>query len=534
MPLTNQSHAGLAVAPHAQAAESAASILAEGGNALEACISMAATLAIVYPHMTGLGGDSFWLLHKPGDAAHCILGSGRSARKLDKQFYLDQGLKSIPYRGGSAAITLAGTVSGWEQAQAISNEQWQGRLPLSRLLADALRIARNGYRVTESQARATSDKLAQLAHQPGFAEVFLSQGQAPQSGDKQKQPAMAETFEQLIRSGLHDFYQGELAESIAQDLARAGSPLTLTDLHQHQLLAAKPLSLKLGSATIYTTPPPTQGAATLMILGQFARRPLTIAQSENADTLHWLVEATKQAFCLRNREIRDPDRMAIVAEQLISDPQLDRLAATIDSTTAAPWKTASHPSDTTWFGAIDKEGRSVSCIQSIYHEFGSGLVLPQSGLCWHNRGTSFSLLPGHPLELKPNTLPLHTLCPSMAHFDDGRRMVFGTMGGDGQPQTQSILFTRYAEYGQSLEEAIAAPRWLLGHAWGDTSDSLKLESRFGPALVENLRNRGHDIEVLDAYEEMMGHAGAILRHPDGRIEGAADPRSDGAAVAAEV
>jgi oxamate amidohydrolase len=113
-------------------------------------------------------------------------------------------------------------------------------------------------------------------------------------------------------------------------------------------------------------------------------------------------------------------------------------------------------------------------------------------------------------------------------------MVFGTMGGDGQPQTQSILFTRYAEYGQSLEEAIAAPRWLLGHAWGDTSDSLKLESRFGPALVENLRNRGHDIEVLDAYEEMMGHAGAILRHPDGRIEGAADPRSDGAAVAAEV
>jgi len=175
----------------------------------------------------------------------------------------------------------------------------------------------------------------------------------------------------------------------------------------------------------------------------------------------------------------------------------------------------------------------VSCIQSIYHEFGSGLVLPHTGLAWQNRGASFSLQAGHPLELKPRTLPFHTLCPSMAHFDDGRRMVFGTMGGDGQPQTQAVLFTRYADYGQRVDQAVSAPRWVLGRTWGDHSDNLKLEARFDPALIETLRARSHDLVLLDDLDETVGHAGAIVRRPDGRLEGAADPRSDGAAMGCE-
>jgi gamma-glutamyltranspeptidase len=161
------------------------------------------------------------------------------------------------------------------------------------------------------------------------------------------------------------------------------------------------------------------------------------------------------------------------------------------------------------------------------------VVLPASGLCWQNRGASFSLQSGHPLELRPQTLPFHTLCPSMAHFDDGRRMVFGTMGGDGQPQTQAILFTRYAEYNQPLQQVVSAPRWVLGRTWGDHSDNLKMESRFDPALIEALRQRRHDIVLLADYDETVGHAGAIVRHPDGNMEGASDPRSDGAAIAAD-
>lgn len=235
---------------------------------------------------------------------------------------------------------------------------------------------------------------------------------------------------------------------------------------------------------------------------------------------------------MRNREIRDPALMAEPAQALLADDRLDALAAAIDGERAAPWGAATSPADTTWFGAIDAEGRMVSCIQSIYHEFGSAVVLPTTGLAWQNRGASFSLDAEHPLALAPRTLPFHTLCPSMALFDDGRRMVFGTMGGDGQPQTQAAVFARYADLGQRVDQAVAAPRWVLGRTWGDHSDNLKLESRFDAALVGELKHRGHDVAMLDAVDETVGHAGAIVRHPDGRLEGATDPRSDGAALAA--
>jgi gamma-glutamyltranspeptidase/glutathione hydrolase len=532
MTLYCETHAGVAVAPHTQAAETAARVLGEGGNAIEACVAMAATLSAVYPHMTGLGGDNFWLLHQPGEAVQSILASGRSARSVDRQQYLDAGLGSIPYRGGDAAITVAGTVSGWQVALDISARHWHGRLPLARLLQDAIGYCRDGYVVTRSQADATLGKLDQLAGQPGFSEVFLNQGRPPGPGDTLTQPALAATLQRLADAGLDDFYRGQLAREIAADLARLGSPIGLEDLASHRAITADPLRLRLAGANLYTTPAPTQGAATLMILGQFARRPAGVADTDGVDWVHWLVEATKQAFKVRNREIRDPGLMAEPAQSLLDDARLDAMAALIDADHAAPWNDAGSPADTTWFGAIDAEGRSVSCIQSIYHEFGSGLVLPSSGLAWQNRGASFSLQTGHPLELKPRTLPFHTLCPSMALFDDGRRMVFGTMGGDGQPQTQAAVFTRYADLGQRVDQAVAAPRWVLGRTWGDHSDSLKLESRFDPALIEELKRRGHDIALLDAVDETVGHAGAIVRHPDGRLEGAADPRSDGAAVGA--
>lgn len=530
-PLYSKSRGALAVAPHAQAAQSGADVLADGGNAIEACVAMAATLAAVYPHMTGLGGDSFWLLHQPGDPVRSILGCGRSAAGIDRAHYLDAGYSRIPYRGSQAANTVAGTVSGLDQALAISNRQWQGKLPLWRLLGDAIGYCREGYSVTASQASATAGKLDELAGQPGFAERFLDGGKPPEAGSRLTQPALADTLERLAEAGLDDFYRGELAGLIGDELGQIGSPVTRDDLARHRAQLADPVRLRTATAELFTTPAPTQGVATLMLLGQFARRPEGVASREDADTVHWLVEATKRAFELRNRQVRDPELMEQPAQALLDADRLDALAAAIDGRQAAPWGAATSPADTTWFGAIDAAGRSVSCIQSIYHEFGSGVVLPGTGLCWQNRGASFSLEAGHPLQLTPDTLPFHTLCPSMAHFDDGRRMVFGTMGGDGQPQTQAILFTRYADYGQPLDQAVAAPRWVLGRTWGDQSDNLKLEARFDPALIEVLRQRGHDLVLIDEYDETVGHAGAVVRHPDGLVEGAADPRSDGAAIA---
>jgi gamma-glutamyltranspeptidase/glutathione hydrolase len=179
-------------------------------------------------------------------------------------------------------------------------------------------------------------------------------------------------------------------------------------------------------------------------------------------------------------------------------------------------------------GTIDAQGRAVSFIQSIYHEFGSGIVLPSTGINWQNRGCSFSLEPKALNVLAPGRKPFHTLNPALALLHDGRTMVYGTMGGDGQPQTQAAVFTRHVGFGMSPQEAVSAPRWLLGRTWGSMSESLKVESRFDPAVVAELRRRGHDLELVGAFDEVVGHAGALVRHADGRLEGGFDPRSDGA------
>jgi gamma-glutamyltranspeptidase/glutathione hydrolase len=179
-------------------------------------------------------------------------------------------------------------------------------------------------------------------------------------------------------------------------------------------------------------------------------------------------------------------------------------------------------------GVVDAAGRAVSFIQSIYHEFGSGVVLPESHVNWQNRGCSFSLDASRLNVLAPGKKPFHTLNPALARFKDGRTMVYGTMGGDGQPQTQAAVFTRYAVFAQPLQQAIAAPRWLLGRTWGSMSETLKLESRFDAEVLDKLRRRGHEVEVLGAFDETMGHAGALVRHASGALEGGYDPRGDGA------
>jgi len=251
---------------------------------------------------------------------------------------------------------------------------------------------------------------------------------------------------------------------------------------------------------------------------------------DSADYVHLIVEATKQAFRVRDKHITDPAFMQVDPQQLLEAAAIDNLAAAVKRDAALPWGAKSSRGDTVWMGAIDSQGRAVSFIQSIYHEFGSGVVLKGSGINWQNRGCSFSL-DEHALNaLKPRRKPFHTLNPALARLHDGRTMVYGTMGGDGQPQTQAAVFTRCAVFGQGMQQAIAAPRWLLGRTWGQATDTLKLEARFDPALIEELERRGHDVEVIGAWDEAAGHAGGIARHANGALEAGYDPRSDGAAA----
>ena len=433
----------------------------------------------------------------------------------------------IPSRGPLAALTCAGAVSGWQNALRQS-AAIGGKMPLSRLLEDAIHHAENGVAVTNTLANNIAAKQDELADVPGFAPIYLPDGQPLSLGQRLRQPRIAATLGQLASAGLDDFYRGDLAQAIAADLSRAGSPVTRDDLNSHHALDVAPLKLSVAGHDVFNMPPPTQGLASLMLLGIYAR--LGVEQAEGFDFIHGLLESTKQAFVVRDAHVTDPAYMPVEAQSFLADQVLDDMAAAIDPFTASPWPRAAAKGDTCWLGAVDSSGCAVSFIQSIYWEFGSGVVLEDTGITWQNRGTSFSLDAAHHNALKPGRRPFHTIQPALARLSDGRVMPYGTMGGEGQPQTQAMIFARHVLHGQDLQAAITAPRWLLGRTWGAETTSLRMEGRFESDVVAALDAAGHDPQMIGDYDEMMGHAGALVLHPDGLIEGASDPRCDGAAL----
>ncbi|MCF8478383.1 MAG: gamma-glutamyltransferase family protein, partial [Pseudolabrys sp.] len=438
--------------------------------------------------------------------------------------------------GPLAALTVPGAVAGWmlalEAAKAQTGkgiDKGSSRLPLHVLFDAAIRRARQGYTVTRSQAALTREKYAELETAPGFLKAFLIDGKAPDEGAILKQTALAATLDQLANAGLDDFYRGDVGREIAADLERIGSPVTRADLEQYQARIAEPLSVTTGAGTLYNTPPPTQGLASLMILGLFDR--LRVTQAESFAHIHGLVEATKRAFITRDRSVTDPDRIDGNLTKYLDAKFLDGEAQKIDARKAAPWPDAQARGDTVWMGAADSSGLVVSYIQSIYWEFGSGCVLPATGVLMQNRGSSFSLDPNALNALEPGRRPFHTLNPALAALKDGRVMAYGTMGGEGQPQTQAAVFTRHVLFGQPLDKALDAPRWLLGRTWGSSQTNLRMEQRFDDQLIDRMMSAGHDVEVLgDGYADTMGHAGAAIWHPDGTLEAGHDPRADGGAA----
>ena len=522
---------GVVAAPHAAAVEDGRAILAEGGNAIEAMLAMAASIAAVYPHMNHIGGDGFWLIREPSGRVRAIMGAGRAGAKATPRLYRDAGYDEIPARGPLAALTVPGAVAGWMLAlEAAKAQAGKGaRLPLLVLFEAAIKHAREGYTVTRSQAQLTVDKYAELETAPGFLQAFLVDGKAPEAGAKLKQTAFAATLDQLANAGLEDFYRGDVGREIAADLDRIGSPVTRADLEKFEARIAEPLSVQIGAGTLYNTPPPTQGLASLMILALFDR--LRVTQGESFEHIHGLVEATKRAFRVRDRVVTDPDKIDGNLSRFLDTKFLDGETSKIDGKKAARWPQPYGEGDTVWMGAADSTGLVVSYIQSLYWEFGSGCVLPATGILMQNRGASFSLDPKALNTLAPGRRPFHTLNPALAALKDGRVIAYGTMGGDGQPQTQAAVFTRHVTFRQPLDKALDAPRWLLGRTWGSTHTNLRMESRFDGQLIDRLMSAGHDVAVLDEpYSDTMGHAGAVILHPDGTLEGGHDPRADGGAA----
>lgn len=514
-------------APHFAATEAGEAILQQGGTAIEAMVAAAATIAVVYPHMNGLGGDGFWLISEPGKAPVAIDASGCAANAATAKYY--GGLDAIPSRGSKAALTMAGAVSGWQKALEISHV-WQTAMPLTALLENATAHAKKGIQVTQSLQDASEKTFNDFQSFAAF-EVFRNEGKSLEKGQLIKLTQLGNTLEQLVNSGLSDFYLGDIGIALAQDLTNAGSPISHQDFLQYQAQKVTPLSVKLSNAQLFNLPAPTQGLASLMILAIFDRVRHQ-AQSEQ-DLVHLLVESTKQAFIVRNCTITDPSRLEKPQEYYLQDDVLDKLASNISLLTALPWPHEAKHGDTIWMGACDSQGRMVSYIQSLYWEFGSGIVSPQTGIVWNNRGTSFSLQPASLQYLQSGLKPFHTLNPAYAEFTSGERMVYGTMGGEGQPQTQAALFSRFSWMDKTLQDAIAEPRWLLGRTWGDVSHNLKIEQDLPADIIDGLIAKGHDVALVPERSEMMGHAGAVHLSRHNQITSATDPRSDGKAIASE-
>ena len=317
-----RSFRGMVTSPHHLASQAGRDVLRDGGSAVEACVAVAATLAVVYPHMTGIGGDGFWVICEPDGHVHGIHGCGGAAARADLALYA--GLEAMPTRGPLAANTVAGTISGW--AAALEG----GALPLERLLQDAIRYARDGVTITAGGAAVAAAKGAELRGQPGaWAAIYEPEGRPLREGDLLRQPALAETLERLAQEGLASFYEGALADDIAADLAALGSPVSATDLATHQASRPAPLHIPIRGATLYNSALPTQGFASLLILALFDR--LKAEQPDGFDHVHGLVEATKQAFLLRDVHVGDPAHHPFDHQGLLDDPAaLDAMAGRID------------------------------------------------------------------------------------------------------------------------------------------------------------------------------------------------------------
>jgi len=513
-------------APHRLAVAAGREILAEGGNAIEAMLAMAATIAVVYPHMNGIGGDGFWLIRLASGKVHAIEAAGTAGAQATIPRYRALGFDAIPSRGPLAAVTIPGTLGGWALAREMALAEG-GRLGLKDLLRRAIEHARDGYPQSASEADTEPLAFDALRTAPGFAATYLVDGERPKQGSLRTNKKLADTLIQLADAGLEDFYRGDIGRELAVDMEAIGAAGTREDLARFHANLRSPLSLALPGRTHFNTPPPTQGLASLLLLGIFERlRPI---KPESFAHVHGLTEATKRAFAIRDKVCTDFAKLSVDPLAFLTPAALEREAALVRMDRATTASVAPAHGDTIWMGAIDADGRAVSFIQSLYWEYGSGCVLPRTGVLLQNRGCAFSLDPKSLNPLEPGRRPFHTLNPPLVEFADGRIMSYGSMGGDGQPQFQAQVFSR-VQFGTGLAEAIDRPRFLFGKLWGSETTRLKIESRWDDAVIRQLAAAGHEIDVVaEPYSAQFGHAGGLIRYPNGRVEAMHDPRSDGGA-----
>jgi gamma-glutamyltranspeptidase len=514
---------GTICTPHRLASEAGVEILRDGGNAIDAILTAAAALSVCYPHMTGIGGDAL-LMVNDGKQLKVIMGLGQSGQSLP-----DTG--RITTRGPASAATTAGALRAWHLAKQVSDQQWSSKLKWPTLLKPAIDLAQQGTPVSKSQAFWQHQRRDMLLDLPDMQRLCNdSDGNQLPEGHRIVQPQLADTMEQLAHAGIEDFYHGEVAEALAKGFDRLGNGLTRSDLENTRATLTDPLKIRYRNGYLYNFPPPTQGLYTLSALSALGQMPLSDIRNGSADYYHYLVEAIKAQLVLRNKELADPSQHPLPLQQRLSvNAAVGRLLA-ISPDKAGPWHETGRPADTIWMSASDNQGRTVCLMQSLFHDFGSGCFVGDTGVLWSNRAASFHSDPEHPNCWAPGKIPAHTLNPSCHIGDDGQQWYFGSQGGDGQPQTQMVLATQLIDYQQTIEAALSAPRFLLGRSFFGGSESLKLEKSIPSSVARTLAARGHLTEWVPELSPLTGQAGVLHIHADGLKETMHDPRGEGIAL----
>ena len=538
-PLARGAH-GAVVAPHHLATAAGLGVLRAGGSAVDAAIATNAVLAVVVPQSCGIGGDAFWLMWDAATGRQLALnGSGRSAAGIDAARLRADGHRRVPFRGG-LSITIPGAVRSWADAHARF-----GRLSRDEVLAPAIELAHDGFAASDEFVDEVEAMvpLARQAAGSGFDEVFRPHGRAFRPGERVQLPALASTLERLAGDGFDAFYDGDLGERQATALAAAGCLITLDDLRGHTSTWGDPIAIDYRGTRATTHPPNSSGVVALEILGileQFEPPPASAFGASGVTDARWVhlgLEASKLALADRDRYLTDPETDDVPVTDLLDPARLAALAALIDPARASRPVPATNPpgGGTIYLATVDRDGNAVSLIESNWAGFGSGVVDPQTGIHYHNRGSYFSLEPEHANVLAPGKRTLHTLLPGML-FRDGQPdpwIVVGSMGGDAQPQIHAQFVSAVVDGGVDVATAVGAPRWYVQPRELLTPPiDVSFEPRHAPGLAERLVEMGHELVPTAPFDSTVGHEHAIELvdggpRAGGTLAAATDPRSDG-------
>jgi len=526
---------GAVVAPHHLATSAGLEILAGGGSAVDAAIATNAVLGVVMPSGCGIGGDAFWLIWEAGTRRqHALNGSGRAAAAADPAGLRGRGLTTLPLRGG-LSISVPGAVRSWSDAHARF-----GRLSRGAILGPAIELADGGFPATDALIGAierTAEVVAgEVGRDSGFQRVYRPHGRAWRPGEIIRLPALATTLRRLAEEGFDAFYAGDLAERQGRTLAAAGSAITAADLEAHRSTWTEPISTTYRGIRVTSHPPNSSGIVALELLNILEQFDPPV-RGPDARWIHLGIEASKLAMADRDARLTDPEFHEIPTGRLLDKTYAADLARRIDPARAARATAATAPrgGGTIYLAAVDGEGNAVSLIESNYMGFGSGIVDPDTGIHYQNRGSYFSLDPDHANVLAPGKRTLSTLLPGMLFRDEEAPwVVAGSMGGDAQPQIHAQLVSALVDGAVDIRTGVSAPRWFVEPDEHFAPPvEVRAEPRFAPGVLEELEAMGHPVTRTEAFDSLLGHCHAIElvnggpAAAEGSLATATDPRSDG-------